>query len=127
MSRVSAKPGEAAPASANCAALAMAASSASRSASGDQGTRPADAQGQVLVPAGEVDVAQRGAARRILDDDDTPALPVAAARGEARRVEQAFEHVVADRLGVEPACRAGAAQRGDEVEVHEWRSVVAGG
>ena len=70
----------------------------------------------------------RSAARRsgILDDDDAPPLPVAAARGEARRVEQALEHVVAHRLGVELACRAGAAQRGDEVEVHEWRSVVAG-
>ena len=75
----------------------------------------------------EVEVAQRGAGRRVLDDDDTPALPVAAARGEAGRVEQAVEHVVADRLGVELAGGAGAAQRVDEVEVHELPTVAAGG
>ena len=42
MSSVSAKPGAAAPASANRAASAMAAASASRSVTGAQGTRPAD-------------------------------------------------------------------------------------
>ena len=51
-SRVSAKPGVAAPASANCAALARAEASASRSVTRGPGHQAGRCQGQVLVPAG---------------------------------------------------------------------------
>ena len=63
----------------------------------------------------------------ILHDDDPPALTVAAARGEAGRVEEAGEHGVVDGLGMELAGGTGAAQRVDEVEVHGLPTVAAGG
>ena len=48
--------------------------------------------GEVLVPTGQVEVAQGAALLRVLDDDDPPALSIAAAGGEAGRVEDAVEH-----------------------------------
>ena len=50
--------------------------------------------------------------------------PLGAKRAVSRR---RAEHVVRDRLGVELADGAGAAQRVDEVEVHELPTVAAGG
>ena len=105
----------------------MAAASASRSVTGAQGTSPADTMARYSYHPLQVEVAQRHAGGGVLDDDDPPALTVAAARGEAGRVEEAGQHVVVDGLGMELAGRTGAAQRVDEVEVHGLPTVAAGG
>jgi hypothetical protein len=63
----------------------------------------------------------------IFHDDDPPALSVAPTGCEAGGVEQAGEHLVVDRLGMELAGCTGAAQRVDEVQVHGWPNVASGG
>ena len=109
------------------AASARAAASAARSVTGAQGTRPADAMARYSYQPARYRSRSAVRVAAVLDHDDAPALAVAAARGEAGRIEQAGQHVVGDGLGVELAHRAGAAQRVDEVEVHELPTVAAGG
>ena len=107
------------PASANGAALAMAAASAARSVTGAQGTRPADTMARYSYQPLEVEVAQGDAGRRVLDHDHPPALAVAAARGEAGGVEQAGQHArrrrarggIGGRRRCCAACRRGRGPR----------------
>ena len=127
VSSFSAKPGAAAPASANWPACGerrrLLVAVGQRRPRG----QPGGGEGHVVVPARQVEVAERGAGRRVLDDDDAPALAVAAVRGEARRVEHVGEHLVGHGLVVELADGARAAQGGEEVEVHELPTVAAAG
>ena len=73
--------------------------------------QPGTGDREVLVPRREVEVAQRSSDVVIVHDDDPPALPVAAARREARGIEHAGEHRVRNRLGREVANRSRRAQR----------------
>ncbi len=116
VSSVSAKPGLAAPAAANSAAWAAAAASGRPVGQRVHRDQSGRAHGQVLVPAGEVEIAQGLPLFGILDHDDPPALPVAARRSETGRVEQACEHLVGHGVGVELARCSRGAQRGEQVE-----------
>src|SRR5205823_1001782 len=79
---------------------------------GDQPRRPLR---QVLVPAGQIEVAERTSPVGVAQHDHAPPLAVATARREAGGVEDPVDHVVADRVGFELAHGAGGAERVDEV------------
>ena len=93
---------------------------------GDGGPRdqPGTVQSEVLVPAGQIQITQGAAHRRVLDDDHPPTLAIAATGSEAGRIEQAVEDIILDGFGEELAYRAGAPQGLDQIEVH--RKTVAG-
>jgi len=71
---------------------------------------------EVGAPVRLVEVAQGTAGLGVGDRDHAPALAVAAARGEARRLEHPLQHVVLDRVGPEAPRRGRPAHR--LVELH---------
>src|ERR1019366_4578672 len=86
--------------------------------------QPGTGDGEVFVPARQVQIAQGTALHRVLHDDHPPTLAIAAAGGEAGRIEKAMDHSILDRLGQELAYRTRAPQGLDQVQVH--RRTVAG-
>ena len=83
------------------AAPATASASARAVGEGRPRRQPGGALRQVLVPAGEIRVAQPAADQGVLHDDGAPALAVPAARREAGDVEDPCECRVGHRLGGE--------------------------
>ena len=84
---------------------------------GDRGPRdqPGTVDGQVLVPSGQVQIAQGAAGRGVFDDDHPPTLAIAATGSEAGRIEQAVEDGIVNGLGQELAYRARAPQGLDQM------------
>ena len=71
---------------------------------------PCGDQREVLVPTGEVEVAELAPRVPVSHDDHLPALPVSAARGEASGVEDLVDEVVGHRAVGEGTDRSGGAQ-----------------
>ena len=82
--------------------------------------------GEVLVPTGEVDVAERPSGLGILQHHHAPALAVAATRREPSVVEDASDDFVGDRLVGEVPNRGRAPQRLDQVHDADLNYLLSG-